>query len=387
MSRSWLMGLSVVLGACGSGRDDLAPPLVVRPTDAGSPPTQPDCGATPDGPGSWCGTTLVPIDVVRPNLYFVLDRSGSMGEQLEGSRYDKYTSARFAIRDLLQAVGHRVNYGGAVFPGFLTDGLGCTAGAEVFATERGDPLGACEDPLPPTALEFQRALSHFASVAGTPLAPTLQRLLPTLRALPGRTVVILATDGAPNCNPDARCGPEDCLLNQQGATVDGKACEGDFNCCDPEKVRDGQYSCVDRRGAEAVVAELRRLGIPTFVVGMPGSEEHEAVLEALAEAGGTARDGSPGYYAVTDDEELGAALLEIGSVIAVSCTVTLAAAPRRPELVNVSFDERPVPRDEAQGWAWTSDTTLELRGAACAELAAGDVQVLRVLEGCPTKLQ
>ena len=66
-----------------------------------------------------CGNQRIPAISDPPNLYFVVDRSGSMSDPLPGSRYSKYENARIAISVMLRAVGHRVRYAAAVYPALL----------------------------------------------------------------------------------------------------------------------------------------------------------------------------------------------------------------------------------------------------------------------------
>lgn len=344
------------------------------------------CGASSLPPAT-CGGTTVSVELLRNNLYFLLDRSGSMGEPLEGSSSDKYDSARLAIDALLERVGHRVFYGAGVLPGNGDDGVGCDTGLEVFRTRQGDTLGAgCEDGAGTTRQALQFALGGFSTRAGTPVAATLAALAPALLALPGKTSLILATDGAPNCNRELRCGPSECLLNLEGATLDGRPCDDSFNCCDPNNLRTGPYSCIDSVASVAQVAALAEAGIPSYVIGMPGSELYASVLSELASAGGTARPEGTAYYAARDTAELGAIFEQIGA-LTVSCTVELAQPPADPSLVNVYFDTRIVPADPADGWAWVDEQSIALAGAACAELEAGDVRQVQVVFGCPTTIE
>ena len=382
------LGLGIALFGC----QEQERPLPLAPETGGDAGFQIDAGGGGCGPAevtpSSCGGTTVSIELSRQNLYFLLDRSGSMGDLLEGSSFDKYDSARFAIGNLLFDVGHRVFYGAAVFPGNGNDAAGCDPGFEVFGTRQGDTLGSgCDGGSGATLLALQRALGGFSAYAGTPVAATLSALAPALGALPGKTALILATDGAPNCNPNLRCAPSDCMLNIEHATLNGRACDDTFNCCDPQNLRSGPYSCVDRAESEAQIAALLANGIPTYVIGMPGSELYASVLTALATAGGTARQGGTAYYAARDTAELGSILEEIGAAVTVSCSIDLASVPVDRDLVNVYFDTRIVPADPVDGWSWSGDQSIALAGSACAELEAGDVRQVQVLFGCPTTIE
>ncbi len=67
--------------------------------------------------------------------------------------------------------------------------------------------------------------------------------------------------------------------------------------------------------------------MPTYVIGMPGAEAYADVLDRLAIAGGTARDGAPSYYDAADTGALGEALYAIGTGVAISCSIELESAP------------------------------------------------------------
>ncbi len=357
-------------------------------TDAGRPPSdaaprlEGGCSGPPElDAGDVCGNLVLPIDVPRRNVYFLIDRSGSMNERLEGGTYSKYISARIALKELLVQIGHRVHYGAAVFPGLsATDS--CATGIEVFPTLPGDPLGAaCGADVGPNLRSLLLGLGELGAHSGTPISPTLTAVSPIVTELPGETTVILATDGAPNCNPDARCAPDECVANLEGARFGDQVCGVDLDCCDPELLPDSGYYCVDRAASEAVLADWSAQGIRTFVIGMPGSERYASVLDRFAEAGGTARDAERRYYSVGNVAELTTTLLQIGASVAVSCSIELEAAPPDPSLVNVYFDLQLVPGD---GWRWTATNALEIQGSACAQLKSGAVRQIQVVAGCPT---
>jgi hypothetical protein len=85
-----------------------------------------------------CGNEQIPAITDPPNLYFVVDRSGSMLDPLPDNPRTKYENARIAISVMLRAIGHRVRYGAAVFPAPLNQDC-CSPGAQIFPTTAGDP--------------------------------------------------------------------------------------------------------------------------------------------------------------------------------------------------------------------------------------------------------
>lgn len=347
----------------------------LRPFEGGPPP--------PDGAG-YCGNQLIPVILERPNVYFIMDRSGSMDAPV--GRYDRYTTARLAIAEVLRAIGHRIAYGAAVLPAFRNPDY-CATGKQIFAVTQGDPLGEDRTQNGPTLRSFLSLLGSYGPSGNTPVAATLVELTPTLLALPGRTVAILATDGGPNCNPDARCGAERCILNIERSYVGGEPCAGSINCCDPELVRDGPRLCVDEQATVGALENLANSGVTTYIVGLPGSDIYADVLNAFAVAGRTAREGATRYYAAEDQVDLTAALREILGAVAISCDIALDAAPPDRNFVNVYFDQRVIPQNESSGWTWVDERTLRVQGDRCQELKGGDVGQVQVVSGCVTVVE
>jgi hypothetical protein len=356
-----------------------------------------DAGGTADGVGglqlidagmdaALCGEQQIPAVSDPPNLYFVVDRSGSMGDTLPGSIYSKYENARVAISVMLRAVGHRVRYGAAVYPAFENPD-GCTSGMEVFATTPGDPPSyTAQGKNGPVLSKLLKLLGNITPNGSTPTAATLRALEPTVLSLTGKkTYLILMTDGAPNCNLDLSCGVDACIPNIEHESLGSGDCDAAFNCCDPKKVGEaGVGYCVDADATEAAVADYEKAGVDTYVVGMPGSEAYQELLGRLAIAGNTARSGATPYYAVSDTNQLSEALRSIGAHVAITCDLPLADTPDDPDLVNVYFDDRVVPASSKDGWHYTGEKSIQFTGEACDELSSGNVLNVQVLAGCPT---
>jgi hypothetical protein len=220
---------------------------------------------------------------------------------------------------------------------------------------------------------------------GTPVAATLDEMRGVLTALDGETYAVLITDGAPNCNEQLSCDAGECIPNIEDLTVGGLECRGGYNCCDPGNGnRQANLSCVDSQASLDAVQALADAGIGTFVVGMPGSEPYENLLNALAEVGGTARAGATKYYPVADTGALEDALRVIAASVAISCEIPLDYEPPDPDYVNVYFDDALVAYDADEGWQWTADGHVALRGEACEELMSGAVLEVQIYAGCKT---
>jgi hypothetical protein len=199
--------------------------------------------------------------------------------------------------------------------------------------------------------------------------------------LPGETHLFLVTDGAPNCNT-APCGAASCVANiEEWAYAEDEQCDDDINCCGSELF--GPTACLDQDATERAVEELREAGIQTFVVGIPGTEVYGDVLDRLARAGGTARGAETDYYRVDDAAELARTLTTLGEDVTRRCEVELFEAPPDRELVNVFFDETLIVKDPEDGWTWGADDRIDLVGAACELVEAGQVLQVQVAVGCP----
>jgi hypothetical protein len=61
----------------------------------------------------------------------------------------------------------------------------------------------------------------------------------------------------------------------------------------------------------------------------------------------------------------------------------LFEAPPDRELVNVFFDETLIVKDPEDGWTWGADDRIDLVGAACELVEAGQVLQVQVAVGCP----
>jgi hypothetical protein len=108
----------------------------------------------------------------------------------------------------------------------------------------------------------------------------------------------------------------------------------------------------------------------------------------MAVNGGEAQTGSTSYYAATDEAALENALNAIVGKVA-SCQLNLPAKPQDP--TNVVVEDVPtktqIQRDPSHvnGWDYTNstDTAIELYGAACSDVTNGVYTDIQILEGCP----
>jgi hypothetical protein len=303
-------------------------------------------------------------------MYFVLDRSGSMAEN------DKWDAVRVVVAQILRSLGPRANFGATVFPGF--DDAQCSLPREVLPISPGDPPGAQDGPTTKKLL----TVTAGPPSGGTPTAEALRTVLQSLRNAKGKTFVILATDGGPNCNANGSCTSDLCqpnIENVPGCSPGGQNC-----CAPPVGVPE---SCLDSAATQSAVAALKSAGIPVYVIGLPGTSNpaYANLLDQLALAGGTALPTSPKYYRVdsTNSAVLLAALKKIAAQIVATCEFKLTTVPAQPNQVNVYFDEVVVPADPVNGWK-IDGQTVTLLGDSCKKVLSGDVLDVRIITGCPT---
>ncbi len=351
------------------------------------------------GVSAACGArTGLPIPVCKgqplkrvsgPNVYFILDRSNSMSRPAnpaDPTSPTKWQVVLSDVADLMIAVGSEAQFGAAEFPG--SGDMSCSPGAEVMALTQGDGLPATEPGS--TASVFLNATTG-GTLGGTPTADTFVALTPELTGFKGHTFVILATDGGPNCNttPGETCGADTCTANIDGleCLVGGGTCTANgANCCLPDSCV-GATNCLDDTrtvaAIDALAHPLQGEGVPTFVIGIPGSEAYSQVLTRMASAGGTALATKPYYQVDTaDSKSLVGAFAEIAAQIAATCVIQLEEAPADPAQVNVLLEGRVVPQSGANGWT-LSGSLVTVLGASCDKVHTG-VHSPVVTDGCPT---
>jgi len=300
-----------------------------------------------------------------PTLYFVLDRSGSMNQD------NRWQNVRSVVASTVRRIGPRARFGITLFP--ATDSA-CSPGMEVMPVRNGDAPAGTYGPTTQAVISSTNLLAQ----GGTPTSDTMRKVFDRVKGRPGRTFVVLATDGGPNCNATASCGADRCMLNIESVMPECTP-SGPTNCC-----AGAPQQCLDADPLIAAIASLRGAGIPTFVVGVPGSQAYASLLDRAAEVGGTARSTPPYYYRVdtSDTAALGAALTKVAAKVTATCEFPLSDVPD-PTRVNVYLDDTVIPKDAANGWV-LDDKTVRLVGQTCQRVLDGEALGVRVVAGCPT---
>jgi hypothetical protein len=254
-----------------------------------------------------------PYDIiVKPiNMLIVLDRSRSMViSTVQDETYAQITAN--AINEVVTTNDEKdfVNFGLAVFPSPLCECAGedPDAGADDCTTEyQCTPAETNSDdvehsnpivPLgPDNSEDIADKLATIGTCGGTPICKSLEWAKDYLNAMPSwlaqyPTYVLLATDGAPNCNdwgPDPNEYPETCEC-----TLIDQECHY-------------RHQCLDDTCTYNQAAQLEKNGFDTFVIGV-GDEaaKWDDVMNEIANWGGTET-----YYPAADPTALMNALQNI----------------------------------------------------------------------------
>jgi hypothetical protein len=325
-------------------------------------------GPPPADASGLCGNEIHPITSQPPTVYFLFDISGSMSTQVPGGT--RFSVEQAAAAGLVDKLRYVIRAGAAAFP-LETEVDQCHVGGEIYPAQFDDPVG------------FDEATIALQPNGGTPTAATITSLIPKLSALPGKTILVLSTDGGPNCNADLSCTAAECSENLDGCDPGDTCCAMNLNCCAPSGPA-GPLNCVDEADTVAAVKAMAMAGVKVYVIGIPGSQSYANVLTAMALAGGAPMGSAPFYYDVQDLSTLGP-ILETIAGAAVSCDITIADPPMMQGDTNVYFGNQIVLYDPVNGWTWSAPNVITLNGAACTELRSGAVSQVQVVSGCPTQ--
>jgi len=334
-----------------------------------------------------CGVTSVEASFSSANVLLVIDKSSSMDDQPAGFELKKWDALKAALAPALEAARDEMSFGLLLYP---------------FNEQAEIPLdcfeGCCQVPHGPAALEVgvargsasapqvMAALDAARPGGGTPTAAALDAALSYFttgsgKDLKGDRFVLLATDGGPNCGESsATCSAERCTPN-----LDGLCPAAEGNCCRGE----GSY-CLDDAAVLQKIRALADASVPTFVVGIPGTESYAEYLDTFAIAGGVpSPQKHPAYYAVSAEggvDGLARTFHDITTHLVRSCEVDLGTEAPDKELVNVAVDCDIVPSEDGNGWNITNDapTTLVLTGESCNRVKREGARRIDVVYGCPT---
>ena len=358
--RSYTLGgclLAVALAGCGartgllvdaSALDAVDAPDATLPdapdvTDVTDVTDVPDVPDVP--PPDVCVTRRYPLAAQPSEALFLLDRSPSMNQFIEGTTQRRQALVA-ALRGALPAFASSIAMGSMHFP---SGSLSCDVRLPLAV-----PLAVG------TAATIVARYDADGVTSGTPTTAAVDLAHDLLLARPGTNVsrsIVLATDGAPGCN--AALDPRTCTCGSTAAPT-----------CTAR-------NCIDDVRTLAAITRARDAGIAVYVIGIDDPAQPALIdtLNRMAVAGGRARPEAPGlprYYSVRRTADLSEALDTVRRSLS-ACVLRYGgpAADAARIAVVVAGVDRPRDPSRTNGWEWNNDerTEVALYGDACA--AAG----------------
>ncbi len=249
----------LLIGVSGCATYDFEP---VTPLALGQSIKVVDIGATP----------------LKPNMFLVVDKSGSMKGPVDptcvgAGCLSRLASMQQAMDSFLTTSGNIAHLGMVTFP---SDAL-CGPGDLTL----GVPLDVGDDDdarLAQSALVVKAQLDSLSPNGGTPTGATMGSLLSIdgLHSRDHSNYAVLLTDGAPNCNSANDAATCTCT----DPTFQGHCAVGAAN------------ECFDDTGSASQIALLADKSIKTIVIGFGADVSGSAgatALQAMAAAGGFVR--------------------------------------------------------------------------------------------------
>jgi hypothetical protein len=322
----------------------------------------------------------------KPNLFLVLDKSGSMRDPVDptctGTCIHKIDALQQSMDTFLTQSGSTVHLGMVAFPSDPSCGSGDLAMGVPLDTGNEDDAR-----LAAAANGVKGQIDALSPEGGTPTDATLQALVSyaPLQVKNHSNYAVLLTDGLPNCNPDLDASTCTCTLAPGTSPCKAGTANG----------------CLDDTGSAAAVAALKAKGVETIIIGfgadVAGSTAG-ATLATMAAAGGftrpctSAADCDPGdscnpggldpcgravstcgrnYFQASSGTDLGKALDAIQrSITCPVCLLPLSSPPSDPKLMSVIVNGVALPPGQD---TWVLDETevtaaIEFKGATCDEM-------------------
>lgn len=325
-------------------------------------------------------------------LQLVVDVSGSMDDRAPGSNRSKWQVTREALSQAIDSLPASVSAGVLYYPNRDT-GSSTTMRPVNQCVNVGAmvPIAALGNDNSPQRRELQSSLDHADTDSYTPTHDAyryaLQEGLVPYEAQANK-FMLLITDGAPTMSLGCIGGRMGGMMGGGGGAMDAPT--------------------------EPIVEEIKGafgMGIRTFLIGSPGSEESSQGdgdmrpwLSHAAQEGGTAKPGcqvdGPNFchLDMTQDEDFSQALVEglatiVGQIID-TCTFAIPDAPagqtvepsRTTLIVQSSSGASLVLQDDTgdcgEGWRFNAGGQVELCPTTCDKLKGDASASVHLLFGC-----
>ena len=265
--------------------------------------------------GGECGGTAYELELVAPNLMFVLDRSGTMDRATTSGGPKRWDALKTAVRSVLERYTGRINFGLTIYSSCIV-GEPNSPGQILFPVGPGneprihdwlDRALSCRSEETSLCVnlysEAQCVDTHFAPADAVGEAFCVECTANPAETSTGPTLMTLV--GLPALRES--------VSNQRGAVADGRKGDND------------RRPLGARGGGDPVAQEPP---VRTYVVGLADDIAPEA-LNATAEAGHTAGEASQTkYFQANDEVELEEAFDTIASRVS-SCSYRVNAPPRK----------------------------------------------------------
>jgi hypothetical protein len=357
------------------------------------------------------------VQLAPPVLIIVQDTSGSMCEPISStdevvdggscaadagrSKMAITSNAMIQIFGQLDTASHPFNLGLYSFPSDNSCGAGTL---QVPTTDAGTAIPAIQ-------LWYATIANNVGG--GTPTAQTLSTVAndPTFAqsAATSKKVLLLVTDGLPNCNHANPCAsalwsdgkshgcespeylsayfgvdagpPTGCSCSRLGCDTTNN--QSTANTCCTTKFSE---ECLDGQASVQAIADLyQNHQVTTYVVGMGFDLKltSGATLDAMARAG---QGGNPdaGHFSADTPQQLQDALQSIITLVTESCIYNLDSPPADPRLIELVLDGTTLTQDSPNGFIYIPPPSsggpaqVELQGTSCTQLQNGQTHSLKI---------
>lgn len=338
-------GSTPPVGAGGNNGGPGAGGVVINtsPTGQGSSTGAGGSGSTGPAPtgDANCGTQTSSTSQEPADVLLVLDRSGSMERSIAD---DCYCSGNNDVCPDTASCTVRWPALTSAVTTTLASTPGIRWGLEFFPSPGGGNCtvnSAVQVPIENgSASRIQTEITGASPGGYTPTASAIKTATAYLKTLTDQNnkVILLATDGEPNCKGGNNTNP-------------------------------------DVPGTVDAIAAALAAGFKVYVIGIGPSVGN---LDNFAQAGGTTKS-----FPATSAQDLANALAAISKSVT-TCTFTLAQVPPDVNNIAVYVDKNLVPKDATNGWSLGANSqTVELNGSTCAKITSGAATQVQVLFGCP----
>jgi hypothetical protein len=299
-----------------------------------------------------CGDLTITPNRVPVDVLLVLDRSSSMEYSITGDCYCALTST--SQGSLCQPVpANCATRWSAVVPAVdqtIAASPNLNWGLELFSAPNAASCSVSLTPQVPLAVNggatIQALLPTLKLALYTPTATAINNANLYLQSVKDGNdkVILLATDGEPNCK------------------------NGQVNADD------------DTAAAVAAATSAARNGFPVYVIGI-GPSQALSNLQQIAVAGGTTD-----FYHADSPQALATSLSAISKIVASTCEFQTPQAPPDATLVYVYVDKQLITQDANptdDGWMFgATSSNIVLTGSYCTNLLNGAPAPVQIIFGC-----